>query len=409
MAYLFDTGIFSALGTGSSFLAGAKLYFYSAGTSTPKDTYTSIDLDPMAKNANPVVADASGRWGPIWFDDDLYKYVLTDSSGTPIANRDNVGANGASKELTNLSAAILGIDTDYQSSGYPAVLTEPMNFTQEQATATDVAQTTFLRQADFTGGTVGFVNNALRALSEVDAGVTSFEWALLARLDNSATAGENNALYAQGNKLATGPTWAATLEAIDHTATANPSTGLVTCEGDVRANGTDDNNQRVCFDAVITRPYSAGSPTGAAMEAGWAFRVQNSSDASATVKIGYGFYTGTTVVTGFDTSVANVTGDAIRLATGQTIAFDASSQHRLRYESTVGLTYSAAGDDKVQLESGGSIWTKPLTFATLPAAGEAGRRAFITDCNTTTFNASAAGGGSSKVPVFDDGAAWRVG
>jgi hypothetical protein len=52
-----------------------------------------------------------------------------------------------------------------------------------------------------------------------------------------------------------------------------------------------------------------------------------------------------------------------------------------------------------------------FTVATLPAAATAGvgARAFVSDANASTFNTVAAGGGANKVPVFCDGAAWRIG
>lgn len=57
-----------------------------------------------------------------------------------------------------------------------------------------------------------------------------------------------------------------------------------------------------------------------------------------------------------------------------------------------------------------SVQTTPLRFDQLPnAVGNAGARAFITNCNTTTFNAAAAGGGANQVPVFSNGTAWFVG
>lgn len=52
----------------------------------------------------------------------------------------------------------------------------------------------------------------------------------------------------------------------------------------------------------------------------------------------------------------------------------------------------------------------PLPFAFLPAAaGSAGLRGFINNCSTTTFHAAADGAGANNVPVFSDGAIWRVG
>ena len=44
----------------------------------------------------------------------------------------------------------------------------------------------------------------------------------------------------------------------------------------------------------------------------------------------------------------------------------------------------------------------------LPAA-TAGVRGFATDATSTTFASAVAGGGSNGVPVYFDGAAWRIG
>jgi hypothetical protein len=57
-----------------------------------------------------------------------------------------------------------------------------------------------------------------------------------------------------------------------------------------------------------------------------------------------------------------------------------------------------------------SVQTTPVTYAQLPnAVGNAGARAFITDGSTATFAATVAGGGANKVPVYSDGAVWKVG
>jgi hypothetical protein len=57
------------------------------------------------------------------------------------------------------------------------------------------------------------------------------------------------------------------------------------------------------------------------------------------------------------------------------------------------------------------IATNATTVANLPTAASAGAgaRAFVTDANSTSFNASLVGGGSNAVPVFSDGSAWKVG
>lgn len=57
------------------------------------------------------------------------------------------------------------------------------------------------------------------------------------------------------------------------------------------------------------------------------------------------------------------------------------------------------------------VITEPTTVGSLPSAATAGQgaRAFVTDSNTATFNATVAAGGSNKVPCFSDGTNWKVG
>jgi hypothetical protein len=49
------------------------------------------------------------------------------------------------------------------------------------------------------------------------------------------------------------------------------------------------------------------------------------------------------------------------------------------------------------------------TVATLPAAGTAGRRAYVTDALAPTFLGALTGGGAVVTPVFDNGTAWVAG
>lgn len=49
------------------------------------------------------------------------------------------------------------------------------------------------------------------------------------------------------------------------------------------------------------------------------------------------------------------------------------------------------------------------TVATLPAAGTAGRRAYVTDATAPTFLGALTGGGAVVCPVFDNGTAWVAG
>jgi hypothetical protein len=82
------------------------------------------------------------------------------------------------------------------------------------------------------------------------------------------------------------------------------------------------------------------------------------------------------------------------------------------------LQFQAAGLP-VQLTISGTlisavvpIKTLTSTVAGLPAAGQVGARAFVTDASTTLplgLGLTVVGGGANKVPVYDDGAAWKIG
>jgi hypothetical protein len=88
LAQLFDTGIFSALTPGAAIGAGWKVAFYQAGTTTEATTYADADL--ATPNANPVVADANGRFPAIWLGTGSYKYQLLTSADVPVVTRDDL-------------------------------------------------------------------------------------------------------------------------------------------------------------------------------------------------------------------------------------------------------------------------------------------------------------------------------
>jgi hypothetical protein len=76
-------------GNGAPHIA-AKAYFYETGTTTPKATYSNVGLTSV--NANPVVADANGRFGDIYLVAGRYKVVLTTSADVAIDTLDPVDA-----------------------------------------------------------------------------------------------------------------------------------------------------------------------------------------------------------------------------------------------------------------------------------------------------------------------------
>lgn len=83
-----------------------KVYFYQAGTSTPKNTY---DQDG-ATNANPVILDPAGR-ADIWINGS-YKVVVKTADDVTISTTDNLVPFTASSTLDGLSDVLYDITTD---------------------------------------------------------------------------------------------------------------------------------------------------------------------------------------------------------------------------------------------------------------------------------------------------------
>ena len=77
-------------------LAGGKVYFYEAGTSTPKDTYSDAAL--TSANTNPVVLDNRGE-ADIYLDGE-YKIILKTAADVEIWTEDNYSLAGGTKRLS---------------------------------------------------------------------------------------------------------------------------------------------------------------------------------------------------------------------------------------------------------------------------------------------------------------------
>jgi len=82
MAILFHEPRFRPLSATGGIYAGGKLYSYQTGTTTLQNTYNNSDLAVGHENANPIIADSAGLFGPIYMDDSLpaYKFVFKDSN-----------------------------------------------------------------------------------------------------------------------------------------------------------------------------------------------------------------------------------------------------------------------------------------------------------------------------------------
>lgn len=75
-------------------VSGALIYTYASGTSTPKTTYTDTTL--AVPNANPIVADASGRYVAFLVSGQSYKFTIKTAAGATLKTVDAIQAIPAS-------------------------------------------------------------------------------------------------------------------------------------------------------------------------------------------------------------------------------------------------------------------------------------------------------------------------
>lgn len=99
-------------GAGTTY-PGAKLYFYTTGTSTPKTVYSDPDLDPGHALSNPVVADADGMFPPIYMAAGDYKAILKTSADVTLETVDPLPGLGAADTLRSRGSLLTRDATGY--------------------------------------------------------------------------------------------------------------------------------------------------------------------------------------------------------------------------------------------------------------------------------------------------------
>lgn len=124
MSVLFNMPWQQAFDSSGNTLPGAKLYFYSAGTSTPALVYADVGLGtPLS---NPVIANAAGRFEPIYLNDGMYKAVLKTADDVLIWTADNIQTTS---EGADVSVALAAVTQTSISAGYSeAEAQNPTNF-----------------------------------------------------------------------------------------------------------------------------------------------------------------------------------------------------------------------------------------------------------------------------------------
>ena len=94
-------------------LVGGKLYTYTAGTTTPQQTYT--DSSGGTANTNPVILDSRGE-ANIWLGGAIYKFKLADANDVEIWTVDYISA-----PTSGVSPALSGNVTIDTNSSSPAL------------------------------------------------------------------------------------------------------------------------------------------------------------------------------------------------------------------------------------------------------------------------------------------------
>ena len=104
------------LNTTGALMSGAKANFFITGTTDRQNTFSDKAL--TAANANPVVADGNGVFGPIYLDDSLnYKVDLTDSDDNSLAGYpiDDLATGTAAAGVTVADAGAYFADTEVEA------------------------------------------------------------------------------------------------------------------------------------------------------------------------------------------------------------------------------------------------------------------------------------------------------
>lgn len=218
MAILFDSGIFSVVDNDGSVGAGWKLAFYQTGTATARDTYpTADDADAATNpNANPVIANASGRFPAIWLADADYKVILKSSVDVvKVVTDPAVGGGGQISQITQLRndlAATTGLtligapeanayDLLYNRTALAPYAGAIKPFARSWGEAIDMAEDLsdmrgFAAHAGTTGGQGEAVYKVWNQSDDEDR-VGSFRWAVA----QATAAGEGQIIFAPFGKF----------------------------------------------------------------------------------------------------------------------------------------------------------------------------------------------------------------
>ena len=237
----------------------------------------------------------------------------------------------------------------------------PNTFENPNSTPTDsynIPINSFRDMTGKSGGTRGWVNPGIMHRTITSATQQSFEWAILAIVDNhTTTSAEHVAVYGQINKYS-GNSWAGCFEASDKSGVVDPTTSLIGIEVDVFATGTDANKQRIGIDMV------AGTTGNTRMIAHAGLRLGPTNGVITNGMFNFGVNLLGEYNVGVDlsdsTTIYNIA--AVRLKQGDFLAFNDSATHRLGLSSGGALVYRVDGTDVVSITDTGSLNASNITI-----------------------------------------------
>lgn len=174
------------LSSTGALMAGAKLHFYAASTSTRQNTYQDADL--TTPHTNPVVADANGVFPPIFLSPTLgdYKCVLTTSADVVLYTVDDLPATFDS------AAVALSLDSLIRTTAETSAAVTPSNYAYPPG---DIRRYGAVSGQDSTTA----INNAVAQANAggapvwIPAGTFTVSSALTALTTNSVIDGEGSA------------------------------------------------------------------------------------------------------------------------------------------------------------------------------------------------------------------------
>lgn len=131
-----------ALDSSSNPYSGGLLYIYATGTTTLLTLYSNSTL--VTTRANPIVADASGRFAGAYCSETSFKAVLKTSAGVEVASIDPVYSIAASNSYAATGITFDGTDIGFSSTEVQAALEEMFALIGEPGTITSSSAGTLL-------------------------------------------------------------------------------------------------------------------------------------------------------------------------------------------------------------------------------------------------------------------------